>query len=118
MVRPNPTSMFASTRSATRCRSPATIWASRCESSGSGCSSRSGMDAMTAAATAKLAASTRATSQPPVHANSAAPRSGPKIRNASFVVCRLALASTRRSSGTISLSSPLSAAGSTTNEMP
>ena len=67
---------------------------------------------------ANVAASIRATSQPPVQAKIAAPRSGPKRRNASLVVCRLALASTRCSSATISLSSPLRAAGSTTNDTP
>ena len=73
---------------------------------------------MTTAATTNDAASMRATTPPPNAAKTAAPMSGPTRRKASLVVWRAEFASTRCSSGSSSLSSPLTPAGMTTKEMP
>ena len=59
-----------------------------------------------------------ATTRPVPTANSAAPATGPTRRSASRVSDIDALASTSASSGSISFSSPFSAAGTTTNEIP
>ena len=110
-------STLRSTRSPTMNRSPATT-SSRNPVRGGGAVSVTLMEAMNAAATTKVAASTTATSQPPAVAKIAAPTNGPKSRNPSLNVARLELASTRSSSGSSSFSSPFTAAGSTTNETP
>ena len=80
IVSPNPTSMWPSTRSPTRWRTPPVSWVQKVPVSGSEACSLTGIEAITTAATRKDAASTSATTQPPVHAKSAAPRSGPKSR--------------------------------------
>ena len=69
-----------STRSVTRCRTPALIWRRTGSSERSGTSSATWIDPIAIAATTNEAASMRATDHPPSHAKSAAPSNGPKSR--------------------------------------
>ncbi len=100
------------------CRAPSATSAAQCIGTRSGRFSCTVIVQITRAATRKLAASTTATSLPLPSANIAAPATGPTSRSASRVRDSEAFASTSRSSGSISLSRPLRAAGTTTNEIP
>ena len=75
-------------------------------------------DSTAAAATRKVTASTMATAAPPASANSVAPTSGPTSRRPSRVMLSDAFTSTSTAAGSMSLSRPLRAAGTTTNETP
>ena len=79
-VSPKPNSRCLSTWSPQMCRTPEESCTRRCDSSRTGSSSSSGIEAITTAATRKVAASSRATAQPPRPAKSAAPSSGPNSR--------------------------------------
>ena len=60
----------------------------------------------------------RTTGHAPSQANRIAPSSGPPRRKLSRVACMAPFASASRSSGSSSLSSPLSAAGKTMKDTP
>ena len=117
-VTPRATSVWRSSTSCQMWRMPSVSSSRQCWALRTGWSSCTRIVAMTAAATRNDAASTTATAPPPSPENSAAPASGPTSRKLSLMVCSEAFASTSSRGGITSLSSPLSPAGTTTNEMP